>query len=281
MTLENLVHTAPSQMCACASFQDLHLVHHYYGGEVMTEKQPTIRQVLVITDGCSNVGVNPVECAAKARLKSIAINVVGVVDKGDMGNAGRTEVMSIADAGGGMCRIVLPTELSATAQMMTHQTMQMTLQQVVNQELLQVMGKQTEDLPPQERSKIMKVVDKLEEEVRLELVVAVDTSASMQNKMAMVRDAIRDMALSLQARQGEVQVAVISFPGSGEIMVRTVQGFHQDVDIKALDGMLVARGGTPTGPAIDYAVAMFDDLKLKAATDDYPSRRWDGEPMSS
>ncbi len=59
-----------------------------------------------------------------------------------------------------MCRIVQPQELSATAQMMTHQTMQMTLQDVVNQELLQVMGKTTEDLPPVERAKVMQVVDK-------------------------------------------------------------------------------------------------------------------------
>jgi len=224
-------------------------------------EQGTIRQILVVTDGCSNVGADPIECATRARKKGIVVNVIGVVDKGSMGKSGRDEAMSIADAGGGMCRIVSPVDLSATAQMMTHQTMQMTLQQVVNKELMQVMGKTTDDLPPQERASVMQVVEKLEEEVRLELVVAVDTSASMKENIPTVREAIRDLSLSLQARVGESSVALISFPGQGEDLVRSVQGFEPGVDMIALEGIFVARGGTPTGPAIEYACTLFDDYE--------------------
>lgn len=177
-----------------------------------------------------------------------------------MGKAGRDEAMSIADAGGGMCRIVHPVDLAATAQMMTHQTMQMTLQQIVNKELMQVMGKTTEDLPPVERASVMQVVDKLEEEIRLQLVVAVDTSASMKENIPTVREAIRDLSLSLRARMGESMVALISFPGEGEEMVRSVQGFEPIVDMVVLESIFVARGGTPTGPAIDFACTLFADL---------------------
>jgi Ca-activated chloride channel family protein len=245
--------------------------------EELGEKTGTIRQILVVTDGCSNVGPDPVVAAAQARKQGIVVNVIGVVDKGELGKQGKTEAMSIADAGGGMCRIVHPVELSATVQMMTHQTVQLTLQQVVNQELLQVMGKTAEDLPPTERTKVMQVVDKLEEEVRLEVVVAVDTSASMKDKIPTVREAIRDLALSLQARQGEASVAVVCFPGSDDSPVRTVQSFQPEVDMTQLEQMLVARGGTPTGPAIEYAIQLFSELRRY---DDAPRQRWSGEAQS-
>jgi Ca-activated chloride channel family protein len=244
------------------------------------EQQATIRQILVITDGCSNVGADPVEAAERARRQGIAINVIGVVDRGEMGRQGREEALSIADAGGGMCRIVEPRDLSATAQMLTHQTMQMTLQQVVNQELLQALGKTVEDLPPAERVKVAAVMEKMEEEATLQLVVAVDTSASMRDKMPTVREAILDLALSLQARQGSAQVAVIVFPGSATEMARTVQPFADRVDTDDLDGLLIARGGTPTGPAIDYAVQLFAELRERPNIE-APDEPWSDERAAS
>lgn len=224
------------------------------------EKQAKIRQILVVTDGCSNIGDDPIEAARTARRKGIVVNVIGVVDKGDMGKQGREEAMSIADAGGGMCRIVHPADLAATAQMLTHQTMQLTLQQVVNKELLQVMGQQTEDLPPEKRAAVMQVVDKLEEELQLELIVAVDTSASMKEKIPTVREAIRDLSISLQARVGESQVAVLTFPGIGEALTERAQEFSDRVDMKQLEAVFIARGGTPTAPAIHEAIRMFEEL---------------------
>lgn len=239
------------------------------GVRELEDRQATIRQVLVITDGCSNVGEDPVDVAVRAHLKNIAVNVIGIVDKGDLGKQGRSEAMSIADAGGGMCRIVQATELAATAQMMTHQTMQMTLQQVVDKQLLEVVGKSTDELPPAERTKVMQVMEQLEEEIRLELVVAIDTSASMRDKMALVKEAVRDLTLSLQARAGEALVAVIAFPGEHDEMVRSVQTFSNGLDMNALDEVWTARGGTPTGPALDYALTLFKDAEaLKSSADE-------------
>lgn len=250
------------------------------GVQALAGQQGTIRQVLLITDGCSNVGEDPVARASLACKKNITVNVIGVIDSKGQGNQGHQEAMSIADAGGGMCRIVRPVELSATAQMMTHQTMQLTLQQVVNQELKQTLGKTTDELPPTDRARVMQVVDKLEEEVRLQLVVAVDTSASMKDKMPTVREAIRDLALSLQARLGESQVAVVAFPGTEDEMVKTVQPFQSKVDMNLLETMFVARGGTPTGPAIDYAVSLFETTARAIDDDEFPDYRWTGDSAS-
>lgn len=250
------------------------------GVKELEDKQATIRQILLITDGCSNVGEDPVATASKARKQKVVVNVIGIIDKGDLGRQGQSEAMSIADAGGGMCRIVQATELSATAQMMTHQTMQMTLQQVVNQQLLEVVGKTAEDLPPAERTRVMQMMDKLEEEVRLELVVAIDTSASMRDKMPMVREAVRDLTLSLQARTGDSEVAVLAFPGEHEQMTRTVQAFSRQLDMEALDNVWVARGGTPTGPAISAALVLFDALRVDVSNPALRESGWSDAPAS-
>ncbi|KRW91794.1 hypothetical protein SD51_06435 [Alicyclobacillus tengchongensis] len=235
-------------------------------------KEATIRQILVITDGCSNIGPDPGDAARRAYGRGIVVNVIGIVGDGEAAQKGYEEAQSIADAGGGMCRIVQPADISATAQMMTHQTMQMTLQQVVNQELMSVMGKTTEDLPPTERSRVMQVVEKLEEEVALQLVVALDMSASMRDKIPTVREAVRDLSLSLQVRTGSLAVAVLSFPGKGEEMTKLVQPFSDKVDVAALESALVARGGTPSGPAIDYAVALIIERRGEVAEFDGPRR---------
>lgn len=245
----------------------------------------TIRQILLVTDGCSNLGGDPVEVARQARTKQIVVNVIGVVDGGELGRPGKEEILSISDAGGGMCRVVQLNDLSATAQMVTHQTMQMTLQQVVNQELMQVMGKTAEDLAPDERARVAQVVNQLEEELRLELVVAVDTSASMKDKMQMVREAVRDLSLSLEAREGETLVAVIAFPGPGGEETNVIQPFTDHIDFAALDKMLAARGGTPTAPALREALRLFTSLRTDTRLpfdeslsddDDMPTHRWDG-----
>lgn len=247
----------------------------------MRESKGRVRQILLITDGCSNVGTDPIDAASLAKKQNVTVNVIGIVDKGDMGKTGKAEAMCVAEAGGGMCRIVLATELSATAQMMTHQTMQMTLAQIVNQELLQMMGKTANELPPTDRARVMQVVDKLEEEVTLELVAAIDTSASMKDKMPMVREAIRDLSLSLQARLGDSSVAVVAFPGTNDEMVKLVHPFKNEVDMPLLEAVFVAKGGTPTGPAIEFALSLFEEHdSISSMDDDLPIHRWTGDSAS-
>ena len=63
-----------------------------------------MKQILLITDGCSNVGLSPIVAAAQAYSEGITINVVGVLDGGDVGEYGAKEIQEIAHAGGGMSR---------------------------------------------------------------------------------------------------------------------------------------------------------------------------------
>lgn len=173
-----------------------------------------MKQILLITDGCSNVGESPVLAAAHARQEGITVNVVGVVDYGTIGELGSREIADIAKAGGGISRIVGTPQLAQTIQMMTRKTVVQTIQQAVNKEVQKILGDGSlAELPPQQRSQVVTVVDELTETSPLRIALLIDASASMKPKLGAVEDAIRDLALSLEAREGRSEIAVFHFPG--------------------------------------------------------------------
>ncbi|WP_454193185.1 hypothetical protein [Paenibacillus sp. Marseille-Q7038] len=214
-----------------------------------------MRQILLITDGCSNVGSNPVLAAANALEEGITVNVVGVVDYGTIGDLGGQEIEAIAKAGGGISRIVGTPVLAKTMQMMTRKTVVQTIELAVNKELKQILGKSTgsiAELPLHQRAEVVQVLDHLTETTPLQVAVLIDASASMKPKLAAVEEGIRDLMLSLQAREGRSQISVFHFPGR-QGSENAVLDINWTSDINALRSVftkLDMRGATPTGPAI-------------------------------
>ncbi|PYI50234.1 VWA domain-containing protein [Paenibacillus flagellatus] len=210
-----------------------------------------MKQILLITDGCSNVGLSPVVAAAHARREGIVVNVVGVVDDGELGERGATEIAEIARAGGGMSRIVAPGALTETVQMMTRKTVVQTIQQAVQHELRQLIGPTAalEKLSPDRRGPVVRVIDELSETAPLRVALLIDTSASMRPKLRAVGEACRDLLASLRARKGKSEMSVLHFPGNTEADV--LAGWTSDL-AKAGDLFykLNMKGTTPTGPAI-------------------------------
>ncbi|WCR25761.1 VWA domain-containing protein [Paenibacillus thiaminolyticus] len=221
-----------------------------------------MKQILLITDGCSNVGVQPAVAAAEARERGISVNVVGIVDYGTIGELGAREIDEIARAGGGISRIVQSHQLSQTVQMMTRKTVVQTIHQAVNKELRQIFGAEQnvefETLPPEQRSEVVRVMDELSENSPLRVALLIDASASMKPKFPAVEEAIRDLMLSLQARTGKSELSVFHFPGpyGGEEAVMDMEWTDDISRVKRLFQRLNMRGTTPTGPAllkvIDY-----------------------------
>ncbi|WP_018131752.1 vWA domain-containing protein [Effusibacillus pohliae] len=218
-------------------------------------EQVTVKQILLITDGCSNIGCNPVHAAETARRHGIAVNVIGIVDGGSLGADGQREVQEIANAGGGISRIVEVKQLARTMHMMTRYTMQLTIQQVVNQELRSIVGTEMTDLPPEKRMDVAHLIDQAGEEAELRLVLLVDVSASMQGKLPQVREAIRDLEIGLDARKGKHQIAVMTYPAAGAV-AKVVSQFCENPGLAALSSGLSAAGGTPTGPALEQAIEL-------------------------
>lgn len=219
-----------------------------------------MRQILLITDGCSNVGMSPVVAAAHARSEGISVNVVGVLDQGDVGELGAAEIDEIARAGGGLSRLVNMRQLSQTVQMMTRKTVLQTIQLVVQKELKQVLGNGSiEALPPEKRGEVVKVIDELGESSSLQVALLIDASASMKPKLAAVEEAIHDLMLSLQARQGKSEISVFHFPGSkhGDDCVMDLDWTAHLNGAHSIFPKLQMGGTTPTGPAIMQVVEFY------------------------
>ncbi|WP_248929085.1 vWA domain-containing protein [Paenibacillus hamazuiensis] len=213
-----------------------------------------MQQIILITDGCSNVGVSPVIGAAHAKAEGIVVNVIGVIDQGELGELGASEIREIAQAGGGMSRIVTSRQLSQTVQMMTRKTVMNTIQQAVGQELKQILGhSRIEELSPDQRSQVVQVIDELGETTSLRVALLIDTSASMKPKLAAVKEAIYDLQLSLQARSGISEMAVFHFPGSPDGREELEMDFGWTKDLANLNKLFYKinmKGTTPTGPAL-------------------------------
>lgn len=228
-------------------------------------KKGTIKQILLITDGCSNKGEDPAATAALANQQGITVNVIGIMeDTHTEETDGLQEVEEIAQSGGGVSQLVYKQSLSQTVQMVTKQAMTQTLQGFVNKELKQILGSEQsmEDLDPEKRGEIMEVVEDMGETCDLEVLVLVDTSASMHDKLETVKEALIDLSLSLNARIGRNRFSIFSFPGKRKDMEKVFDWSPRLDSISTIFPKLTSGGITPTGPAIKEAMYQFGKKTL-------------------
>jgi Ca-activated chloride channel family protein len=229
-----------------------------------------IRQVLLITDGCSNQGEDPIAMAALANEQGITVNVIGVMERDVIDEKGITEIEAIAMSGGGVSQIVYAEQLSQTVQMVTRKGMTQTIQGVVNRELQQILGrsKTMEDLPPEKRGEVMEVVDELGETVELEVLILVDSSASMKPKLPTVKEALLDLSLSLNARSGNNLYSVFVFPGKRNDVEKLLDWTTNLQSLTKIFSHLSTGGVTPTGPALRTALSSFNQKRSLLTRDD-------------
>ncbi|MGP7819640.1 VWA domain-containing protein [Niallia sp. 01092] len=236
-------------------------------------KTGTLKQILLITDGCSNQGEDPIAMAALANEQGITVNVIGVMEHDTIEEQGIKEIEGIALSGGGVSQVVYAQQLAQTVQMVTKKAMTQTLQGVVNKELQQILGssKTVEDLPPEKRGEVMEVVDELGEKVELDVLILVDTSASMKHKLPTVKEALIDLSLSLNARSGENKYAVFVFPGKKKEVEKLLDWTPRLESLTSIFSKLTTGGITPTGPALKEAIHYFKNkrsLKSLISRDD-------------
>ncbi|WP_019244496.1 MULTISPECIES: vWA domain-containing protein [Bacillus] len=220
----------------------------------------TLRQILLITDGCSNKGTDPAAMAALAREQGITVNVIGVMENDTIDESGMREIEAIAAAGGGVSQIVYSQALSQTVQMVTRKAMTTTIQGVVNKELKQILGRNSsiEELPPDKRGEIVEVVDELSEISELEVLVLVDTSASMKHKLPTVKESLIDLSISLNARIGNNRFSVFIFPGKKNDVEKLLDWTPKLDSLSKIFSKLTPGGITPTGPALSEALRYFE-----------------------
>lgn len=220
-----------------------------------------IRQVIVITDGRSNIGINPIEAAKLAAKLGIVVSTIGIINQNGEGDEGDIdELEGIAKAGGGLCEYTHLENLGMTVQVMTQKTAQKTIEQIVSKQLKSIIGVDINNLEPKSRFKIVDFIENYGDRINLKCVVAVDCSGSMGNKLDTAKRSLTDLLQNLKSRKGESRIAVVKYPGERGEAASVVCGFTDSTEL--LQNRLVtmrAGGGTPTGPAIDMSCQLIMD----------------------
>ena len=227
-----------------------------------------LRQILLITDGCSNRGENPIQSAKLAFDQGITVNVIGILDEHETEvDSGLDEVERISEAGGGISQIVYKENLSQTVQAVTRQAMSQTLKGFVNKELSNIFGKKQtiEEIEPDKRSEVVEVMEELGETCQLEVLILVDTSASMHDKLLTVKEALIDLSINLHAREGENSFAIYQFPKRKGVIGQVQDWTSEMNSISVIFPKLVSGGVTPTGPAIREAIYQFGFEQLRGS----------------
>ncbi|MGI5997905.1 MAG: VWA domain-containing protein [Lutispora sp.] len=231
----------------------------------MDKESGIIKQIIVITDGRSNIGVNPAEAAAKAKAEGITVSAIGIIDDEGRNEEDVLEVEAISKAGGGLSDYCYTHNLGMTLQTMTQKTVNHTLECIVSRQLKTIIGEDITNIEPKSRLKIVEFIEKYGERVNLLNVIVLDTSKSMANKLEKSKKCIIDLMESMNNRKGISNLALISYPGDNSSMINVVCDFTTD---RALlkEGMklLKAKGGTPTGPAIEAAIDLIMEYDAPA-----------------
>lgn len=214
------------------------------------------KQIILVTDGESNEGVDPVFVARGSGVKNIAINTIGIVERET--EESMTEIKEIAEASDGVWEHTNIQNLNTAMSMVSMKSVYNTIEETVNKELRNIMGSELEEMQPSSRKKIIDLIDKLGDSSDIKCCVVIDCSGSMKRKIDIAKSSALNLLRVLSSRGGNTEVAVIGYP-------------HRDQDYKVLcdftsniieleKGLQQIKigGRTPTGMALKGALNVLE-----------------------
>lgn len=217
-----------------------------------------VNQIIIVTDGKSNVGENPIYEAARAKSIGIVVNTIGILNKNTMNESALIEIQSMATAGGGISETTTIEDLGYTMCAMTQKTTNMTIHDVVNKELKELMGTDIDGIDPKERSKVVKYMDDLSESINIRCCIVLDCSLSMKSKLLKAKESIKDLLTSLESRLGVTEVALIGYPNE-EKDYCVFSDFTSN--LKFIEEKMIkikCSGTTPTAAALNGAINIYN-----------------------
>ncbi len=220
-----------------------------------------IKQIILITDGRSNIGCNPVKAAADARGKGIIVSGLGIIDGACEDEADVEEVEAIAKAGGGIADFCYLEDLGKTLQVLTQKTVNQTLECIINKQLKSIVGVDISEVEPESRIKLVNFIENYGDRVNLKCCILLDASKSMTYKLDMAKKCVLDLLNTLNFRRGEVQLSILTYPGTGYDVCSITCPFTNDgTRLEECIESIKAKGGTPTGAAIEMATKFILDF---------------------
>lgn len=226
------------------------------------ERDVTIDQIILVTDGQSNIGGDPVEAAERAYKKGIIVNTIGVTDRKSSGDNALNEIVYIAKYGGGNYEYSYIDDLFQTMQSLTYKTVNQTLQEVVGKQLKEMIGEDINSIEPESRSKILNYIDSFSDDVGIKCCILLDSSGSMASKIHMARHNILDLIHSFKGRKGKVEIGIIAFPGENMHTCNVLHDFNDNPDnLERSLYSIEPKGGTPTAIAIEEGIRLIEKSK--------------------
>ncbi|MCT4565949.1 MAG: VWA domain-containing protein [Maledivibacter sp.] len=228
-------------------------------------KEMRINQIIVVTDGRSNIGGDPIVAVREAASNGIVVSAIGIVDRPDTSENPIEEVQNIAEKGGGEWELSYIENLSSTLHMLTQRTVNKTINTVVNKQLKEIIGAELDEIKPESRNKFIQYIENISDEIHIKCCILMDCSGSMKCKIHKARESIIDLMNCLKARKGKSEIAVIAFPGPGKEMTKVINSFSDDMEfIKNEIRNMDVGGTTPTAPAIYKAIELFTNRALES-----------------
>lgn len=229
-----------------------------------------IRQVIIITDGKSNIGISPIEAAKQANKLGIVVSTIGIINpNGDSDERDIEELEGIAKAGKGLCEYTHLEDLGRTVQVMTQKTAQRTIEQIVSNQLKSIIGVDMNNLEPKSRFKIVDFIENFGDSINLKCVIVLDTSGSMNNKLDTAKRSLIELLQNLNSRRGVSKMSVVKYPGYKEEAASIVCSFTDSTELlQSKLNTIHAGGGTPTGPALEMACQLLMDNKYDNQEED-------------
>ncbi|RKD33885.1 VWA domain-containing protein [Thermohalobacter berrensis] len=218
------------------------------------EKDIEFKQIILVTDGESNVGYSPVEVAQNANQKGVNVNTIGIVT-GNKKEKPLAEIQEIAIAGGGLWELTNIKDFAKTIETVTKKSVYKTIEETVNKELKNLLGTELNDMHPTSRKTIIDIIDKLGDEIGIKTCIVIDCSGSMSNKINIAKKSIINLLRVLKERKGKTEIAVIGYPDGDYNLYRILCDFTEDiVELEKGIQKITTGGTTPTGPALQAAV---------------------------
>jgi len=223
----------------------------------MLQLYPTVQAIIVITDGGSNFGGDPVQAALEANALGYTVSALGILDS-DRPDSATFEIEKIGAAGGGVSESVSIRNFAAALNRVVRQTAEKRLSGIIDGQLRTLLAKQEElQLPGRTAEKLAEMTGRLLDTVYLRYVIAIDGSRSMETKLPWVKDGVLALLTSWQGRAGKSEMAVLSYPGQNGELTRLLTDFTSDwADLEKKLPEMLPGGGTPTAPAIRSAVRL-------------------------
>lgn len=225
----------------------------------------SIKQMLLLTDGCSNRGESPVLAAKEVKRKGITVNVIGIANREPLHRAAAYEIENIATAGGGLSRIVTTRDLTQTVQQITRRSVSLLIRHEVESVLQKHMGKtgSLTELSPETRRSVVQWMEGAEASRATQLLVLIDTSASMRTKLPAVRQSLADLYVHLCSHPARCFLSLYTFPTTDVARpISRMLSWTSDANrLRHWRRRVKVNGITPTGPALLAAANEFQHLK--------------------